>query len=622
MKRTGSFPRAALLSLLVAAVLPLCAKDAQGEAGVLPQGAAPAAEAGAPADGFTDSQENGSPASVSAEISAQKIGLDDTLIYTLTFQNIDNPTQPDLSYLDDFQVLQTARSSEFQLRDGASRTTTRFTYYLMPTRSGRLDLPAVRYRHQGREHQTRAFAIEVVKGSLARRSPPAGGSGAPFADDFFSSPFAPGKPQQIDAFLRAAVSKSECLPGEQVLFRVRLFTRSRIEAVNMLSSASFAGFWQEWFPTPQSIVPESENVDGVVYQVYEIRKAALFASESGTLTIPALEFELQAADPGSPFLAARALRRSSQQVKVRVLEPPAAAAGLPVGRFTFSLAAPRLEADVNEIVTLSLRISGSGNTKAIVPPLPPASELALVYPPKVSRETDFAGAALTGTLRAEIPVAFKRRGEVVFAPLEFRYYDPQQKAVVSLRSDPVRLRVSGEKQSPALVRTAAGSAVVQQGEDIDFIKGGRAPSPAPPLHRRRWYVPLLAALFAANLLVLLKVAAWDRLIAPSAGMRRRRILTQALKGLAAARRPGDLAPVMEAFFCATCGCGRSQVDDRRIAETLAVGGVAKAAIDRFLFLKGQSDLARFAPGGKSALELQRDRRELGRLFREIDRKLK
>jgi len=563
-----------------------------------------------------------SQARVSAEISAARIGLDDTLIYTLTFRDIDDPAQPDLSFLDDFQVLQTARSSEFQLRNGARSSSTRFTYFLMPTRTGRLELPAVRVRHQGLEYKTQSFLVEVVKGSLSRKAAPAAGAGSPFDDDFFRAPFSPGRQQEIDAFLRAVVSKSECLQGEQILFRVLLYTRSRIEAVNMLSSASFAGFWQEWFPTPPSIVPRGERVDGVAYQVYEIRKAALFARESGTLAIPPLQFELQAVDPGSPFLASRALRRSSQELKVRVLPLPAAASGLPVGRFSFSLESPRREAAVNEIVTLRLSISGSGNTKAIAPPLPAASDAALVYPPKVSHETAFTGEAMTGTLTAEIPVAFRRPGEAVFPPLEFRFFDPQQRAAVSLRSQPLRLRVSGEKRALPLSRSAPGSAVLQEGEDIDFIKEGGPISLAPPLHRRGWFAWLLAALFAANGLVLLKVALWDRRIASSAGWRRRRILAQALRSLDGARRPEDVAPVMEGFFCERGGLGRSEISDRRIAAMLGEKGVPRGTIDRILFLKGQSELARFSPGGKSALELQRDLRELRRLFREIDRRMK
>jgi hypothetical protein len=559
-------------------------------------------------------------AEVKAEISAAKIGLDDTLIYTLTFRDIENPQQPDLSYLDDFKVLQTARSSEFQFRDGAATSTTRFTYYLMPTRTGRLPLPSVTTQHQGREYRTAAFTVEVVKGSLAQPSRPQAAPPSLFDDDFFSSPFANARRQPVDAFLRALVSKPECLKGEQILFRVLLYTRSRIEAVNMLSSASFAGFWQEWFPTPQSIAPRTENVKGVIYQVYEIRKAALFPGESGLLSIPPLQFELQLADLTSALMSSQELRRSTAELKVRVSEPPAAARGLPVGRFSFTLDSPRREADVNEIVTLRLRISGSGNTKAILPPALPDNDMAVVYPPKVSHEISFAEGAVSGTLAAEIPLAFKRRGEAVFPPVEFRYYDPERNAVVGLRSDPIRLAVSGEKQSPALSRTLPGSAVVQQGEDIEFIRDGPLPALARPLHRQGWFLPLLAGLFAANLLALLKVTAWDRGIAASAGMRHRRILATALRELDAARRPEDLAPVVERFLCAKLGLGLCDISDRRVAGALADKGLAQGDIERLLFLKGQSELARFAPGGKSALELRRDRQALRALFRAVDRR--
>jgi len=588
MRRIGSFFRAALLALLVAAIPALSAADAR----------------------------------VEARISAERIGLDDTLLYTLTFSNIDNPAQPDLSYLDDFKVLQTSRSSEFQFRDGASSTSTRFTYYLMPTRTGRLSLPAVRYRHQGGEYSTEAFTVEVVKGSLVQGGAPPAAPPSLFDDDFFSSPFRTGRRQQVDAYLRAVVSKTACLRGEQLLFRVLLYTRNRIEAVNMLSSASFAGFWQEWFPVPQSIPPASENINGVIYQVYEIRKAALFANESGTLTIPPLQFELQLADPGSAFLAAQALRRSTQEIQVRVSDPPASAAGLPLGRFSFALESPRQEADVNEIVTLRMRISGSGNTKAVIPPALPASDMIMSYPAKITHQADFGAAAMTGTLLAEIPVSFQRVGEAVFPPVEFRYYDPERGAVVGLRSDPIRLRVSGEKQAPALSRTLPGSAVVQQGEDIEFIKSGPLRGLSLPFHRRPWFAILFIALFAANLLVLLKITAWDRGIAASSGMRHRRILAGALKQLAAVRRPEDIAPVMESYFCAKSGLGLCEVSDRRIAAALAEKGVSKSAIDRFLFIKGQSELARFSPGKKSALELKKDLQALRGLFREIDRKMR
>jgi hypothetical protein len=609
MRKTGSLALALLLAGLLAAPGALPGAEAEVSAHALPQGAVPA-------------EKDASTASVTAGISAEKIGLDDTLIYTLTFSNIENPSQPDLSALDDFKVLQTSRSSEFQFRDGAGTSSTRFIYYLMPTRTGRLNLPAVRYSHQGREYSTQAFSVEVVKGSLAPGNAPRSGPPSLFDDDFFTSPFRDRQPQQVDAYLRAVLSKASCLKGEQLLYRVLLYTRNRIEAVNMLSSASFAGFWQEWFPVPQSISPSSENVNGVIYQVYEVRKAALFASESGTLTIPALQFELQLADPGAVFFGAQALRRSTQAIQVTVSEPPAVAEGLPVGQFSFALDCPREKADVNEIVTLGMRISGSGNCKAIIPPAVPGSELAQVYPAKVSQETAYAPSSLSGTLRAEIPVSFKHTGIAAFPSLEFRYFDPARRAVVSLRSSPIRIQVSGEKAPSGLSRTMPGSAIMQKGEDIDFIKSGPLREGLRPIHRQAWFPLLIAALFAFNLLVLLKVTAWDRGIASSPHLRNRRILARGLRRLDGIHSPEEMAPAMESYFCEKSGLGLAQVSDRRIAEVLEEKQVPKACIEKFLFIKGQSELARFSPHKKSALELKKDLLILKGLFREIDKKMK
>ena len=200
-----------------------------------------------------------------------------------------------------------------------------------------------------------------------------------------------------------------------MLFRVLLYTRNRIEAVNMISSPSFAGFWQEWFPVPQSITAGSENVNGVIYQVYEIRKAALFASESGTLTIPALQFELQMADPASMFFGstpAAPLDPGSPGHGQRTAGRGRRTAGRPIRFFASAARMPR--ADINDIVTLHMKISGSGNSKAIIPPALPSDEQFLVYPAKITQENDLLRLALTGTLRAEIPVSFNKAGAITF----------------------------------------------------------------------------------------------------------------------------------------------------------------------------------------------------------------
>jgi hypothetical protein len=79
---------------------------------------------------------------------------------------------------------------------------------------------------------------------------------------------------------------------------------------------------------------------------------------------------------------------------------------------------------------------------------------------------------------------------------------------------------------------------------------------------------------------------------------------------------------MESYFSKKSGLGLAEINDRRIAELLAEKGVPRTGIEKFLFIKGQSELARFSPQKRSALELKKDLQVLRGLFREIDRKMK
>ncbi len=303
-------------------------------------------------------------------------------------------------------------------------------------------------------------------------------------------------------------------------------------------------------------------------------------------------------------------------------EPPAAAAGLPVGQFTFALDGPGADVDINEIVTLRMRISGSGNTKAILPPALPGGDMAMVYPAKITQETAYSPAALTGTLNAEIPVSFKRRASSPSRPWSSATSTRPGAPWSACAAPPSACGSAARSCPPAWRAPCPAAPSCRRGRISTSSRAARSPGRSRPIHRQAWFPLLLAALFAANLLVLLKRSAWDRGIAASPGMRNRRILARALKRLDATRHAGEIAPAMESFFCEKSGLGLAEVNDRRIAEVLAAKGVTPAGIEAFLFIKGQSELARFSPLKKSALELKKDLQVLRGLFCEIDRKMK
>jgi hypothetical protein len=297
-------------------------------------------------------------------------------------------------------------------------------------------------------------------------------------------------------------------------------------------------------------------------------------------------------------------------------------AGLPVGQFTFSASCPQDRADVNDIVTLRLEIAGSGNCKTIIPPTLPSDESLQVYPAKISQENGYGPLALKGTVRVEIPVAFNKSGAIAIPPLEFRYFNPDSRSLVSLHSQPLTIAVSGERLKTEKSQTLPQSAIVQRGEDIDFIKSGPLADQARFLYRQGWYLGIVALLFLLNLLFLLKITVWRRAVVDSPLLKNRRLLGRTLRRLDGVQRYEDIAAVLEHYCLQRSGLGLAEISNQKIGDLLRQKGVPASGIDRFLFIKGQAELAKFSPLKKSQAELAGDLEALRRLLRDIDRKLK
>jgi hypothetical protein len=573
---------------------------------------------------------SGKDVEVTATISADKIGIDDVLIYTVTFKGINNPEQPDVSHFKDFRMAQTSRSSEFRFINGVSSYYTNFVYYLVPLKTGKLSLPPVTYNYQGREYKTQPFEVEVVKGSVA---PPSSSTQRrprqPFfdEDDFFSPFQRRSRPQEIDVKVVSWVSGKQIRVGEPILFKVLLYTQNRIQSVNMVSDQSLPGFWQEWFPTPRQIEGENKTINGKVYQVYEVRKAALFPTDSGTLTIPSLRFEigLAGSDPFSVFSNARPIYRSTVPLTLQVSPLPAGAVGLPVGHFRLAVTANKKELDINDILTLNIRVTGTGNIKMFTLPEVKPGEYYKVYPAKISRDFSFQSDSLTGYVEAETPVAFKQTGLISFPPIEFRYFNPETSEAVTLKSQPLMVKVTGHKEKEESAVTIPQTEIIKTGEDIDFIKTGTIYHQEKQLYRNKYFFPVLLLPFLLNLFFLFKIFVVDRFIFQSTLLKQKKLINRTIKSLQHARDQGDIAPILENYLKERTGLGLSEINNQAIAQLLGKYKVSQRDIDTFIQLKTRSESLRFSPEKNSPnrdRDLKNDVKILIRILKEMDSKIK
>lgn len=566
---------------------------------------------------------------VKASINADKIGLDDMLVYTVTIKGINNPTQPDLSHMQDFRVAQTSRSTEFRFVNGVSSYYTNFIFYLQPLKTGVFNLPPVSYPHNGKEFKTQPFKVEVVKDSV---SPPSsqqqrGLSPFDFNDDFFSSPFGrqARQPEQLDIKILPKLSRQKVFKGELVIFRILLYTRNRVRGVNMISNSTLPGFWQEWFPMGQNIEGKIENLDGKSYQVFEIRKAALFPSQSGKITIPSLKFEITYI-PESFFGNPQVISRSTSEITLNVAELPSQSAGLPVGRFKMNVSTDKKEIDVNDILTLKIKLSGIGNVKTLALPEIKSNEDFKTYPPKVSSEFTFQEDGISGVSQSEIPINFNKTGNIVIPSLSFTYYDPELARPVTLQSQPIQIKVSGVKEKQESVSTIPTMEIIKKGEDIDFIKKGGIHNQDKTFYSGNLFTLLLVIPFLLNIGIIIKLYLYDRFITGSKTYKQRKLLNGVTLRLKNAKKYEEISPILEFYLKEKTGMGLSEINNQRIDQLLDRCGVGNHDIDVFIKIKSNSELSRFSPLKASDhdenLRLKEDIGSLIEILKRMDGKLK
>ena len=563
-----------------------------------------------------------------ASINSDKIGIDDVLIYRIIFKGIDNPEQPDISYVSDFRIIQTSKSSEYRFINGKSSFYTNFEFYLKPLKIGRLKLPPASYKHKGKEYKTESFIVEVVKGSTSPYTSPKRKRKSifDFDDDFFSSPFDYNqnqRKQKIDIKLKSFVSKKNVVVGEQVIYKILLYSQNRIGSITMLSNQSFPGFWQEWYPVPHSIDGKVKQVDGKIYQVYEIRKAALFPTKSGVLSIPALKFELSISDNSISFFSSpNRVFRFAPAVKINVNNVSEKAKNLPVGNFTFNVSCDKHEIDINGILTLKLKIKGEGNIKTLDIPEFESSNYFKAYPSKITRNYDYTEDKLIGTVFAEIPVSFKKNGVISFPILKFKYYEPEKQKIITRESHPIIVKVVGQREKQDSILTLPSSEIVKEGEDIDFIKKGKIYNQGKYYYKSILFKIFFIIPFILNILFFIKKFVFDNVISKSKILNKKRVINKTIKRLKAINSYEEVHTILENYLKEKSGFGLSEINVENIRKLFRKSKINDYDTGIFIRMKSESESSKFSPQKKSEFELKKDLKLLIEILRRVDTKLK
>jgi len=449
---------------------------------------------------------------------AKKVGILDKFQVRYTIQNGTNIQRFSLPPTNDFDVIGAPMQSQnTSYSNGERSTSVELTYVFKAKRKGSLVIPGGVAISDGKTFRSNDVTIEVIDGSVAPQQNRARQrSNSPLDDPFFnqdpfggSDPFAamqqqhhqmmqqlqqmqrafggqtqpaPGQRQRQQGpsemltkndiknniFIRVDVDKRNVALGEQITAVYKLYTRMGME-VSLTKLPSLIGFWNQDFKIPSPPKAVREVLNGKEYNVFVLKKTALFPTQTGTLTLDPAEAtgtvqvvsskkERQQdaygnffGDPfgGSYNLVNEPVQLKSAPVTITVSDipeenKPASYDGA-VGTYRIESNIDKTELTTDDNVTITLRISGTGNLKVIGTPVIKFPEDLDAYDPVVYDTITNTNNIIAGYKTFSYSISPRVAGTFTVPATEFSFYEPSSNSYKTLSTPSYTLHVKPGK---------------------------------------------------------------------------------------------------------------------------------------------------------------------------------
>ncbi|HED07045.1 MAG TPA: protein BatD [Ignavibacteria bacterium] len=422
--------------------------------------------------------------SLTASLSSTKVGLNDQFQLTFTFEgkeisSVRNFSPPSLS---NFYVLSGPnQSTSVQIINGVVSGSLSFSYFMRPKKTGKFTIGVASVNYQGNTYRSNPLNIEVIKGS-AQPTRGSNNRGNNISNKDIGQ----------NLFIRATANKKTVYLGEQVTITYKLYTRLSIAAQMSISKLpQYKGFWSEELNTSNNISFSTEVVNGKRYRVGVLKKAALFPSQTGKLTITPFELNVpirikNRSRTGNifdsffndPFDQGQMINYDAKSNAVKIIVLPLPDKNVPasfkgaVGNYTMSTSINKTNIKTNETASLKVNIKGSGNIKLLGIPKIKVPNGIDKFEPKVTENVNRAG-IISGFKNAEYVIIPRTPGKKEIAPIRFTFFNPAKKKYITLSSKKFVINVTpGKNIVPSTLTGVSKEDIKLLGEDIRFIKTG------------------------------------------------------------------------------------------------------------------------------------------------------
>jgi hypothetical protein len=372
----------------------------------------------------------------------------------------------DTSAIEDFDVHSRGTSTRVEIINGRMSQEETYTFLLVPKRTGKLAVPALRATLDGKTYSTEPIMVQVSERSEESAV------------------------EERDIEVTGRVTETSPYAGQQFVYTFLL--RYGVEIANtQYTPPDFSGFTAKQIGEQQS---RQRVVNGRRYQEVAL-SYILIPTKSGEVTIgPAIlrcdTMDTQprrgsARDRMDPFfpdsffgnrrLVPRVLKTDPVSLKVRALPPEKGStpfSGL-VGEFSMEASLETNEMMVGDSATLSISIQGAGNIMDAGAPALRVPDAFKQYADSPQSDIQLGPAGYEGKKIFRLALVAITPGDHQIVPAPMSYFDPKEGVYRPLSVAPISIRVRASDtppESPVVVSSPMESEALPgvQKKKVDF----------------------------------------------------------------------------------------------------------------------------------------------------------
>lgn len=495
-------------------------------------------------------------AQFTTEVSSNHVGIGEPFRIQFTINNASHISGFQAPSFRGFEVLSQSQSQSTSIINGKVSQSITYEFILQASAEGRFTIGGASARIDGSQAQSNPVTISVEKGCAKSNNTPPSSPPQQSPNPFGFAP--PAMQRQLQAqpgilrngenpmekirknvFVKVDVDKTNVYAGQQITATYKLYTRLPTSS-QVTKVPSFTSFSAHDIKLPYPPQPSIQDVNGVPFKVFIIRKTMLFPLQSGNLELDPAEvdntvrlyqvekqrsnndpFDNMMNDPffksafGSDPFFQQAFGGSdvtyhdydynTSSAPITIHVKPLPEAGKPadftgaVGSYTINASLDKTKFNTNGAATLKVTISGTGNISLVSPPQVDLSSDFDNYTPTITDNINANSNPYGGSRTFTYVLMPKTAGNFTIPPIQFSYFDPATAKYKTIETSAFALDITpGSNQTSNSINYAS-----EGGGTLQPIRNGRlAWSKAGVLGFGTWWYWLLLLIPLAILIVL------------------------------------------------------------------------------------------------------------------------